>query len=232
MSLNPSREPIKPFKLLNESLSQVAPIYVPLLIIYSPMIVVSLAPQLLPALAPGIWLVYWLLVTPIMTGTAIYFIYRYLKQGTADLSGAVNHALSHSVQLILGMIIYAAAVFVGFICLIVPGIYLSVRLGFVLYAIVSNNCTAIDGLKYSSKLVEGRWWNVFGSMLVVVMVFLIPVIIIIVAGIMIAAIFSSQPLIAALLNTIVDIIAIPPIMLYYVKLYLRLQDTANLLPPV
>jgi uncharacterized membrane protein SpoIIM required for sporulation len=228
MSLNPSREPIEPFKLLNDSLSQVAPIYVPLLIISSPAIVVNLAQQLLPALAPGISLVYGLLVTPIMTGIAIYFIYRYLKQGTADLSGAVNHALSHSVELILGMIIYAAAVFAGFICLIVPGIYLSVRLGFVLYAIVSNNCTAIDGLKYSSKLVEGRWWNVFGSMLVV-LVFLIPVMI--VAGI-IGAIFSRQPLIAALLGTIVGIIATPPITLYYVKLYLRLQDTANLLPPV
>jgi uncharacterized membrane protein SpoIIM required for sporulation len=228
MSLNPSREPIEPFKLLNDSLSQVAPIYVPLLIISSPAIVVNLAQQLVPALAPGISLVYGLLVTPIMTGIAIYFIYRYLKQGTADLSGAVNHALSHSVQLILGMLIYAAAVFAGFICLIVPGIYLSVRLGFVLYAIVSNNCTAIDGLKHSSKLVEGRWWNVFGSMLVVIL-FLIPVMI--VAGI-IGAIFSSQPLIAALLGTIVGIIATPPITLYYVKLYLRLQETANLQPPV
>jgi hypothetical protein len=162
-------------------------------------------------------------VLPILTGISVYFIYRYLKQGTVDLSGAANRSLSQSGQLILGHILYSLAIILGFICLILPGIYLSVRWGFVLYTIVSQNCSAIDGFKYSSESVKGRWWPVFGSMLAVVPV-LLPVFFVI--GI-IGATFASQPLIMAIISSIMGLLVAPPIGMYYVKLYMRLQETAN-----
>lgn len=230
MSLNPTRQPIDPFKLLGDALSQVAPIYLPLLIVSSPAILVNIAQLIFPKdLVPVISLVYALVITPIITASAVYFIYQYLKYGTIDLSGAVEKALSQSGQLILGMIIYVAAVLVGLICLILPGIHLSARLGFVHYAIITENCSAIDGLKHSSKLVEGRWWQVYGSMLVSV-VLLIPLLVI---SIVLGFVLGTQgagPGIASLVGGIVGILFTPPLTMYYVKLYLRLQETANISP--
>lgn len=230
MSSNSTKQPIDPFKLLGDTLSQVAPIYLPLLIVSSPSILVNIAQLIFPKnLVPVISIVYALLITPILTASAVYFVYQYLKYGTIDLSRAVKKALGQSGQLILGMIIYVAAVIAGLLCLILPGIHLSARLGFVLYAIITENCSAIDGLKHSSKLVEGRWWQVYGSMLVSV-VLLIPILVIsIVLGFALGA-QGADPGIGSFVGSIVGLLFTPPLTMYYVKLYLRLQETANILP--
>jgi hypothetical protein len=223
MSFSPTRQPIEPFKLLNDAIGQVGPIYVPLLIIASVGIVFSVLQGIVPAaIAPVIAIVYGLIVTPILNGAAMSFCYRYLQQGTSDLKGAFDKAISQSGQLIIGTILYALAVVVGSIFLIVPGIYLSVRFGFVLYAIISENCSAIDGFKYSSKLVEGRWWPIFGSMLVSILFFIPIFIMAIIAGIM----FASQPLLAGVAGGIIGAVVTPPMVLFYVKIYLRAQETA------
>ena len=225
MSFNPIKQPIDPFKLISDTLAQIAPIYVTLLIIASPGILVSILQEILPqALKPIISIVYGLILAPIIGGVGIYFCYRYLKQGTIDLGGAIEKALSHSGQLILGAILYFLATMAGLICLVIPGFYILVRFGFVLYAIIAENCSAIDGFKYSSKLVAGRWWAVFGSLLVVILFFIPLVIITIILGV----IFVKQPLVAAIISTILSVLWTPVIMMYYVKLYLRLQETTNL----
>jgi hypothetical protein len=222
MSFSPTRQPIEPFKLLNDAIGQVGPVYVPLLIIASAGVVYNIIQAALPAIAPIAALVYGLIVTPIIGGAGMAFCYNYLQQGTSDLKGAFDKAIAQSGQLIIGTILYALAVMVGFVCLIVPGIYLSVRFGFVTYAIISENCSAIDGFKYSSKLVEGRWWPIFGSMLVSI-IFVIPVFIMgIIAGIM----FVKQPLLAGIAGGIIGALVTPPLVLFYVKLYLRIQETA------
>lgn len=225
MSFNHSQQPIEPFKLLGDSLSEVASVYVLLLIIASPGILVNIAPRVLPReVGSALMIIYGLGVLPILTGISIYLIYRYLKQGTIDLSGAANQAIGQSGQLIIGHILYSLAVILGLICLIVPGIYLSVRWGFVMYAIVSQNCSAIEGFKYSSELIKGRWWAVFGSMLLVIAL-LFPVFF--VTGI-IGAIFASQPIVMAIISSIAILLVTPPLAMYYVKLYIRLQEIANL----
>ena len=227
MSFDPVRQPIDPFKLLGDTLSQVAPIYGSLLLICSPGILVSVVQQLAPLnFQPVVSIVYSLTIAPIIGGTAMYFVYRYLKQGTIDLNGAISKALSRGGQLILGTILYSLAVALGFLCLFFPGMYLSVRWGFVTYGIISQDLSAIDGLKYSSELVKGRWWQVFGSMLVSI-VFLIPLV-----GIatVISVVFKSQPVLAGIFGGIIGLIFTPILIVYYVKLYLRLQETATLEP--
>jgi hypothetical protein len=225
MSLNPATQPIDPFKLLGDALSQVAPIYVPLLIIASPAILINIAPLILPtSLSTVISLIYIFAVTPLLGGITTAFVHAYLKHGTIDLSKAVETALSHSVQLILGMILYSLAVGFSSLLLFIPGIYLLVRWGFVLYAVVLHNCSAMDGFKYSSKLVQGRWWPVFGSMLLVVLLVLPISVIAAIAG----AIFGSRSIATVLINSLVGVLFTPPLAMYYVKLYLRLEELSDL----
>lgn len=69
----------------------------------------------------------------------------------------------------IGLILYILAVLAGLILLILPGIYVSVRLQFFMYLVVEDeNITAIDALKKSWAMTEGKFWNLFGFGLVFV----------------------------------------------------------------
>jgi hypothetical protein len=56
----------------------------------------------------------------------------------------------------------AAVVLIGFICLIVPGIYLGVALYFSTQAVVAEDRSPVEALRRSRDLVRDQWWRVFG----------------------------------------------------------------------
>jgi hypothetical protein len=230
MSLNAAGQPIDPFKLLSESISQVSPVYLSLLLINIPSVFLSVAQDLLPLKASGaISLVYVLVISPILGAIAMSFVARYLQQQTMDLAGAANKAFSKSGQLILGALLYLGAVFIGLFLLLIPGLYISVAWGFVLYAIVLENYSAIDGIKYSQRLVKGRWWTIFGSMLVGA-IFLIPSIILSIIFTPKTGAINSGAITGSLVSSVIALICTPPLQLYFVKLYLRIKETSNLTP--
>lgn len=69
-------------------------------------------------------------------------------------------------------------IFIAFASFLIPGIYLIIRLIFINQAIILRN--TYDPFNYSSQLVKGKWWKVFGSILYFPMAFLgiaIPVIV-------------------------------------------------------
>jgi hypothetical protein len=225
MSFIPSQQSIDPFKLFKETLAQVGPVYIPLLIISSPDIIFAILRSIVPpSLELLVVSVFTFVITPIISGVSIYFCHRYLKYGTIDLAGSVETTLGQSVQLILGFIIYAVAMLLGLICLVIPGIYIAVRFHFVLNAILSENCSAIEGLNYSSRLVAGRWWAVFGSMLVTVVLIIIPAALSIVA-VNVASV--ERPLIGLMISLVINALVQPIVSLYFNKLYIRLQDLIN-----
>jgi len=58
-------------------------------------------------------------------------------------------------------IVYGLIVVAGLILLVVPGIYLALRLQFYSYYIIDKNAGAIDSLKMSWKATEGNVINIF-----------------------------------------------------------------------
>ena len=55
----------------------------------------------------------------------------------------------------------------GFIALIIPGIYISVRLCVVAPAVVVEGHRGMDAMRRSWDLVKDNWWRVLGILLVV-----------------------------------------------------------------
>lgn len=68
--------------------------------------------------------------------------------------------------LIVLSILYTLAVLVGFVALILPGIWLSVALALSYPAMLSEGLGPMESLGRSRKLVSGRWWATFGALLV------------------------------------------------------------------
>ncbi len=229
MSYSSPGRAIEPFNLLQESFSQTGPIYLPLILLGSPTVVLSILQETLAPLASGITplaggLLFLLIpVSVVMTVTTIYFIYRYLRERTIDASGAFNKGIGTSLNAFMGYILYSLAIAVGLILFLLPGIYLSVAMGFFLCAMVSNNCSLFDSFNYSMNLVKGRWWATFGSLLVT-LVFIIPLIVVTMIA---ESIWSSAGNgIASIVTNLASLFIIPFLQVFHMKLYLRMQDTA------
>ena len=61
----------------------------------------------------------------------------------------------------IAYVIYMVAITIGFICLIVPGIFLLLRLGSYMNAIVEKDMGIMESLKYSWNLTSGNGLNLF-----------------------------------------------------------------------
>ncbi|MES2477250.1 MAG: DUF4339 domain-containing protein [Verrucomicrobiota bacterium] len=68
----------------------------------------------------------------------------------------------------LATILYTAMILLGLILLIVPGIYLALRFGQYLPAIVDKNLGVLESLKYSSSLTTNNRLNLFGLVLLTI----------------------------------------------------------------
>ena len=66
------------------------------------------------------------------------------------------------VQLLLYSLITSIFVVLGFILLVIPGIYLAVAYTFVPLFIVFGKMEFWDGMEFSRKLITKKWWNLFG----------------------------------------------------------------------
>lgn len=61
-----------------------------------------------------------------------------------------------------GSILMGIIVLIGFALLIIPGIWLGVRLQFFTYALVDKDAKIMEALRISWDMTEGNWWNLFG----------------------------------------------------------------------
>ena len=153
---------LNPFSLLQRSLELVGPIYGPLLILASPGFVILIVAELIPLLGGILFIV----VAPILGGAALWLVDQHLKRQAPLLGNSLNRAVSKAVPLVLGTLLAALLSFLAFIFLIIPGIYVRVKLAFTFCAIALENQGTTGGLRYSWNLVKGRWWGVFWALLI------------------------------------------------------------------
>ncbi len=105
------------------------------------------------------------LVTIVMTWQA-------LTKRKILIGDAAELSLKRVPQVILGTILFFIAIVAGFIALIIPGIFLSIKLVFFQYFILFENVGVMDSFKKSWKATDKNWWRMFALNLLLVISFI------------------------------------------------------------
>jgi hypothetical protein len=104
----------------------------------------------------------FLVVTPIIAAICIYALHQ-IAAGENPSAGQVFVAGFEAFTPLFGAVALAVAgIVLGFLALIVPGIYLTVRWYFVPQTVVIEGARGPVALSRSRLLVEGFWWRTLG----------------------------------------------------------------------
>lgn len=121
------------------------------------------SPSIAEAAVPTI--VEFLVVTPIIAAICIHALHQ-IAAGERPRAGEVFVAgFEAFTPLFAAVALAAAGIALGFVALIVPGVYLAVRWFFVPQTVVIEGARGTAALSRSGQLVQGYWWRTFGLVL-------------------------------------------------------------------
>jgi hypothetical protein len=174
------------------------------------------SPPLVESAVPTV--VGFLVMTPIITAICIYAL-QSIARGERPSPGEVFTAGFEAFTPLFGAVVLAAlGIALGFLALIIPGVYLAVRWYFVPQAVVIDGARGPAALTRSSELVQGFWWRTFGLVLLANLAIAIPGFLLLTPFTAIAA--STDDAIWALAGTILTTsVTTPFVALYSTFLY-------------
>ena len=147
-----------------------------------------------------------LVANALYTGFVVKLVADIRADGRRDMTATeLMSSAQHAIPALIGAGILAGiAIAIGFVLLIVPGLFLLTIWAVISPAIVIERCSVFESFGRSHELVRGDGWGVFGTILVA---FLITV----VAGIIAAAIGVGIGLAGLIILTIIVAILTAPI---------------------
>lgn len=235
---------INPGRLLKDTFRTIGSIYIPLLVFGLSELAVVAAVCLGALIGAPLITVLTILLRLIFSrwvcSAVIYYTYQYLSGNRISIGSAFRRAISQTRRLILLILGYFLLLLIWISApylLIIPGIYLSVRLGFVLHGITVDNLSFTRGIRHSWNLVKGHWWSTFIAMIVVLIVsliFLTPIYVGILIGATLIPDSANSQVISIFTFTGVSVVfvfiylVIAPFMtVYYTLLYKFLRANKN-----
>jgi len=179
--MNSNNPRIQVGQLLKDSFAYTPPIYLPLLVFFLPTLIISLLELgMTPGAAMLTSVINLLGIVPFVTGAAIFYAYQNLTNRGATIPDSMQAAGERFAQLVFLTFIVSILLIAGFILLVIPGVYLSIRLSFVYYALMIENRSTFDSLIRSWQLTQGHWWKIFWAFLVLIFAIFIPAFIVLV----------------------------------------------------
>lgn len=89
-----------------------------------------------------------------------------IQNNSISVVEAYKQSTPFFLRYILMSILMFVLLFIGFLLLIVPGIILTVWFSFSTFVLVLERGGVVESLKKSREYVRGRWWAVFGRIIV------------------------------------------------------------------
>ena len=112
-----------------------------------------------------------LLITPLWAGTLMIAIKRAGK-GPIKASFVFNY-YDKMIPLFLTVVIMYIAIFIGFILLVIPGIYLSIAYALALPLVVEKGLSPWQALETSRKAITKKWFSMLIISIVSMLIFLV-----------------------------------------------------------
>jgi Uncharacterised protein family (UPF0259) len=120
------------------------------------------------------WVVSVLVVAPLIAAAAIAVLQALSNGARPRFRQSIQLALDAFPPLFLAVLLASLAVALGLAMLIVPGIYIAVRLLFAPQSVVIDGARGLDALRASWKLTRGFWWRTFGVVFLANLVAILP----------------------------------------------------------
>lgn len=160
-----------------------------------------------------------LLLMVFVDGVAHRFAYAEVVGERTTFGDEVGPVVDRYLSLLGAFVVYIAAVTVGLLLLILPGIYLALRLALAFPAIVIDDQGAFEGLATSWDVAQGNLLKLLGITLLALVVFFSTVF---VAAVVTVGLDSIVPLV--LVSGAVTAIVGPVVEMAYARVYLENRD--------
>lgn len=129
----------------------------------------------------------------------------------SDWRRAMGIGVRRTVAIILATIVAAVLIGIGFVLLIVPGIFLAVSLAVVWEALIIEGIGPMESIKRSWRLVAGERWRVFGAglLVIILMVIVIGIVSAVIALILSSGLGVSGGMTGYLVQQVATLLSIP-----------------------
>ena len=129
----------------------------------------------------------------------------------SDWRNAMSIGIRRIVEIIVATIVIAVLIGIGFVLLIVPGVFLMVSFVVVWEALIIEGTGPIESIKRSWRLVSGERWRVFGAgvLVIVLMVIFVGVVSAVIALILSAGLGVSGGMTGYLVQQVASLLSIP-----------------------
>lgn len=145
-----------------------------------------------------------MLISLVLYGALLFQTNAVATDETMSTGEALTSGLRAGPRIFLASFGFGLACLIGFVLLIIPGLYLSVALALYAVAVVVDNQGAGDSLGTSRRLVKGNYWRtaaIFTVAMIIIMILFMALGIVVGIG---AVALSHDPTIILLVNTAVQ----------------------------
>ena len=120
----------------------------------------------------------FLVAVPIITAICIYALLSIEAGEQPSARRTLVSGFEQFTPLFFAVLIAAIGIAAGFVLLVIPGIYLAVKLFFVPQTVVVEGARGTDSLRRSSDMVRGFWWRTFGLVVMINLAAALPALVI------------------------------------------------------
>jgi hypothetical protein len=107
-----------------------------------------------------------LIVSPLVTAMHVMVVLGLARGEHPSVGQALRDGIRVLPFVSVAVLLYTLACVLGFIALVVPGVWLAVALYFAAQAAVVDDARGLDALRRSWNLVKDNWWRTFGILIV------------------------------------------------------------------
>ena len=122
---------------------------------------------------------------PLLGGLSLFYLKK-IRGQPVNIEVAFSGLTHHFLHLFLAGFVISLLTWLGFLCLVLPGIYLIVAWWFTLTLVIDKQFDFWSAMELSRKVVTRHWWKLFGLFLVVLLLYALGVMFLLV-GLLITA---------------------------------------------